>query len=350
MGTLRGFAIWVTTLLVMSAPVVGQAPADDDVMSRPSEYGIRFTPEMARGIGSQVAKMLGQRYELPEERRDEVKELIARRLMLTAHHVEGDAQPFIETMMEEISRREAEGDNSGPWTVGEPFAKGALPLMPEVRDLVGGVAKDVRPMLPLKQQFKLAGDMVLLNKGIDAFEQTLQRWSKGDIKVGEDPFRPQKQEIERDEQGRSKSLQQARDLADRLLDGRRSEWERYVKDAKAFYELDESQSASADSVLRETLDRADALNADGALQSKLHGNRVWERMMWELRVGWDHPLRGLIERQKKSLEAPLVALDGQLKDRIDQIPTEPQRQAAADRMKAALAEKGLLLDKLEQTN
>jgi len=315
-------------------------------MARPTEYGIRFTPGMARAMGRLFTKqVLVRRYELQDDRTDEAGEAIARRLMEVAHANQEQGQElwefvFTKALEHQNAARAGRGSHGMTPEFGKGIADRVLPQLPAAREAVHNVVQDLRPMLPVKQQLKLGADLMAVDTAIDAFEKNMQRWAKGEVEPFQDPFE-EKKEIEVSESGESKALERARANAQQALDrGQWSDWEKYVEDAKKLYEMDDSQSATADSILREVTERAKSVARDENRRQRLYRNRLWQGMIWPLRLGWGSPLRHLIEQDYATINEPIEVLGDELKDRIDDIPTQPQREAVGKRLAAALAEKG----------
>ena len=333
-----GFAI----LPALEAPAQPASPSDPTL--RPTEIGTRFTPGMAQAIAEAYTRdVLVRRYQLPEDQHAAAHDAVAHRLMKMAHTLDTEShqaaiEDLLTTMMNLSTRR-----GSGLWEVGPKISGDIVPMMPAIRSLIGGVAKDVRPMLPFKQQMKLAGDLVIVNTGLDAFDSTMQRWADGDVQPGENPFRSNPRPIQRDEDGRSKVLKAAEKTAQALLDKIEvNKWADYVEQAKQFYDMDDAQISTADSILRESLQRARAIAQNDDWRDRVYRNRVWRTMSWRLSSsGWYGPLRTLLDREYESLIEPIKALGQEMKDRIDGIPTDAQKRAAEERLWADLADFGL---------
>jgi hypothetical protein len=337
-GLLAALAVSTVTAQPAAAPA-----NKDDPMARPTEQGFRLTPGLARLMARQYTGHLTGSFELDKSKADEASEKVARRIMQMFHQVDGPAQELIERFMEEQISASARGEHSFvPRGFGKEFAERVLPLVPAIRDLARGTVQDVRPMLPLKQQLKLAGEMMAFNTGMDAFEERMREWSNGQVSANEDPFDSRNNEIKLDEQGQSSALKRAREQATKAIgkditDG----WEQYVKDAKSFYGFDTSQSATADSILRECIERADQIRANEEWRTKYYRNRVWQQMISQIPGGWNNPFRPLLEQEKSDLSAGMESIGDDLKARIDRIPTTAQRRNAEQRMESLLAEKGL---------
>lgn len=327
-----------------TAPVLGQERAATD-QDAAGEYGIRFTPGMARGMARIfVRQAVTRRYELPEEKAAEAEELAARRFMQLAHKIDEPGRELIERFIEEQFAYNAENRGGGgfmPPTFGKEFADRVLPLMPDIREMMRGVSNDIRPMLPMKQQLKMAGDMMALKTGFDGFEQMMKKWSSGEVTEYGNPF-DQREKPKKDEQGQTERLKGARKGAESEATRSRSgQWESYIQKLTELYELDAAQVATAQSVLREFTEREQRLLADSARHDRIYRGQLWSNMQWEIENSWNHPAKWLIEDTLTEAREPIEELEDQFKARLESIPTSGQRRAAEEKIEGLLKEKGL---------
>jgi len=318
--------------------------AADAASAEERPRGIRFTPGMARGMAREfVRHAFRNHYELPEDREEEAVDLVTRRLMETAHKMDGPGQELVQRFAEEQIMNQLEGGGHGfmPPAFGKEFAERVKPLMPAVHDLVRNVAQDLRPMLPLKKQLQMAGELMALKKAMDGFEDTMDKWASGEVTQYGNPFDQREDQLKKDETGASQQLRGARGMATRQSENPAvAEWEAYLEDARKFYSFDDSQAATADSILREFKERAEALKRNASWKTALYSNRVWQNMIWSLPDGWSHPLRTMIEDEHETLMDDFTRLGEEFKQRLDTIPTDSQRRQAEERMTALLDEKG----------
>ncbi len=275
----------VVVLPVLSAEV-GIGPDDEDWLSRPTEHGLRETPEMVRGVTRMVVKrIIEPRYQLDASKVDELTEMLARRLMKLMHELDSAemqarkervAASLLEAMVANpdepvFHRFMLLGPKPSTAESAKTYSEEMLPLLPALRATVLEVAQDIRPLLPMKQQLKLATDFMTLAVGFNAYQDCLRDWSEGRFNPLVNPFMSEEMDPARDANGESETLLNARLNADFAanLGGDRAEdprwkgnfggWKNYVEEAKVFYQLDKSQSATADSVLREFVQRAKTL-------------------------------------------------------------------------------------------
>lgn len=345
----RIVAIVSCSLLAVAVALRAQpaATAPDDPLGPPPEYAIRFTPDMAREFGKVLAKqMVLQRYEVPEDRKPEVAEMMAQRLMEMAHKSGPAAQSFVENMvaqgMEMESRRLAGGTPDMSPEMGKRFGPQLLEMIPHLREFFRGVGQDLRHVLPIKQQFKLAGDMLQIGTAMDAFEKTAQRWSKGEVSFMEDPFVDQSAPPKLEADGQSAELKKARERAERNLQQSEAlaEWERYLRQACELYGFDEAQTASAESLLRESKSLVQDRIRDERWREQAYRNRLWAEMLNRMHVAWHHPLRVTLNLEYEQISDPILDIGNRFKEQVDAIPTASQRDAAQQRIMNALAEKG----------
>lgn len=343
----------ICPLVVLARPASPSEPVETPLES-PSEYGFRLTPGVARGMAYEfTTSLLVGRYGLDRDKSEQATELVARRLLETAHKLDGPLQLLVERCLEE----QLEALTQEPW--GGPgsalnhippafraeFAERLAPMMPAVRELAVNVTRDVRPMLPAAQQLKMAGDMIAFHAAFDAFDHVVQKWSRGESVDDDDPLRAVRRKVMRATHGESEELANCRGLAQRIVDlGGSAKWEAYVSDAKAFYQLDEAQSATADSVLREVLKRARAAAANENWRAKLYCNRLWYLVLFQDSEDRLELVRILVQDEYDDLMKPISELEDELKARIDRIPTQAQRAAAAESVRAWLEEDGFRED------
>jgi hypothetical protein len=330
------------------ASTLGQQHVQDEDPEQTPD-GLRFTPGMARAFaGLYTREVLKERYQMPEDKTEQAREMVARRFMQLAHNIDEPGRELIERFAEEQLTFQAAGKgNEGrfmPPAFGKEFADRLLPIMPEIRDMMRGVSQDVRPMLPFKQQLKMAGDMMAVKTGIDGFEETMKKWSSGEITDYKDPFNRRREQPKKDDQGQTERLKGARNAAQNQADkGRAEQWGKYLEKFKELYGLDAAQVSTAESTLREYTEREERLRSDTVWRDRIYQSQLWTNMCWELEEAWNHPAKWLIEDEQAQARESWNDLEEQFKARLESIPTSAQRRAAEQRVTALLKEKGLSL-------
>ncbi len=324
-------------LLAIAAVAPAQAP--DAPPAAENETFVRFTPDMARGLARRYThQVLMRRYELEEQKADELTEPIARRIMAMAHAYDRQGGEFVEYVMTQAIQSEAEGRQAAGLTpdMAKGIAQRLLPMLPAVRDLVRDVGNDIRPRLPLKQQLKLMGDMAMAGTAINAFEQNLHRWENGEVDPFGNPFQPA-EAPQRESDGTSREFKRAQKMANDSLESAWAGWKKYVEDAKTLYDFDASQAGTADSLLREYTERAATLAKDPQYREHVYRNRLWWAIMMNTRMSQGNPLWFRLEDQLPELQDGVTQLELELKRRIDEIPTAAQRDAADRKIARALS-------------
>lgn len=362
----------ILTALVASPPASSQeepAPDRSDAASatpaetadRPPHPTIVATPAMARSLARMwVNELFVQRYKLEPKHHDEVIEKVARELMAFAHELDTpEGTALVRSTLDGIMQMRAH--TRGPAARPEISPETARylgqhlpPMIPRLRELFANVVKDVRPRLATGQQLRLAGDMMLVNSALDFMDESMQRWARGDIKPDENPIDPYMGDMRYEGyekmQERWKS-EYARSWAERNVpDGQWKEWTEYVKQAAELYEFDATQSAAAESILRECMERGNDLLAAPAQRDRLFQAHLWHIMSLLKRRGTlDDPSHWFLQRQLEETEEPWKELGGEMRRRVDEIATEPQRRAASERMYALFAEQGYEPNAVEET-
>ena len=318
--------------------------------------GIPFTPAMARALALSLAKdPFLRRYELDPEKTEEVVDIITRRLMQFAHEIDTpDGQALAEHLLVGMveMRANIRAGTDGPRMpieTGKQIGKLLRPVLPRVREVFADITREVRPHLPVKQQLKLAGDMVIANSALDALDGIMERWERGQISPYENPLDPWWGRIEHSgnaDRSQSWIKERAERWAETAVKGAASGWQHYVEQAKKLYEFDESQLATADSILRECIERSQAVTQDETWRNRLRSNRLWCYVsLVDRRWGWDHPFVYLLVADYQELKKPLDDLEAELKRRIDEIPTAQQRRRAEEKVAEWLSGLGFKEDK-----
>lgn len=332
--------------LAQAAP--GEAPGSDGS----GEYALRMTPAMARGMAREfVHDELIRRYEIDAAREEELRELVARRIMEAAHEVDtpehqAAAQRLLGNFFELVleSERTHRRLNPSP-ELARALGQDLLPLLPNVQELVRKVGQDVRPMMSMKQQLRLAADLMAVKTAMDGFEATMRRWADGQLRPGDDPFDDDGHEaVQVGADGVSEEVRRARESSggEDRLSRLTNMWEQYVKTASEFYGFDEAQRATAESIVRETVTRASAVLNGTEFLAHDADNRFWLRFWRELGPEFrgDQPVMYLLLRQNSSLQDPLNALTDEFKQRVDRIARQDQQRAAEQRIEEILAQAG----------
>jgi len=169
----------------------------------------------------------------------------------------------------------------------------------------------------------------------------MQLWAKGQVNDN-DPFAPEPQKVQTDETGQSVPLKAAKQSASQNLDsGSWMQWKDYLEQAKRFYAFDDAQKATADAILREFLERAQVTIQNGEWRGQVYRNRLWYALLAHFPLPHNNPLRQFVDIEYGKLLAPIGALEADFKKRLDEIPTEAQRDKAEANITAMIAQQGV---------
>jgi len=314
----------------MVATVVAQQEQSEpqpDYM-RPTERGLRMTPGIARAVGSLVAnEPLKRMYGLDEAAQAKAAELIARRIMQTAHQNQEQGQAFLEFAFASVI------ESQGRFTpeLGKRWADLSVPLVAPMRECWLGVVEDLRPLVPPEKQARYAADTIAGTLFFDGYTKKMARWQQGNVGEREDPFSNRhepKRQASASAPAEPDELAEARRTGERILDYQTArKWRQYVNEAVSYYQFDDAQQETAESILAELSDRAGQIKTDD-----WQARALLNRIKWQL----GHRDMGLhntpwywrIEREWDDLMQPFNEMTRQLKLRLDAIPTAAQRAAA----------------------
>ncbi len=319
----------VVVLLLLAATVVAQQEQSDlqpDYM-RPTQRGLRMTPGIARAIGSLIAQEpLKDIYGFDEAAQEKASELIARRIMQTAHENQEQGQAFLEFAFAGVI------ESQGRFTpeLGKKWAELSVPLVAPLRECWLGVVEDLRPLVPPEKQARYAADTIAGTVFFDAYTSKMARWQQGDVGEREDPF-SDRHEPRRQASASAPSepdeLAEARRRAQQMLDWAPRRWREYVNEAVSYYQFDEAQQEAAESILAELSDRAAQIKTDD-WQARALLNRIkWHLGHREMGL-YNTPWMWQVDREFDDLMHPIHEMTRELKLRLDALPTAAQRAAA----------------------
>jgi len=338
-GLVMSFVLVMTVLSFGQAPPAAEESADD--LMRPTDVGMRFTPGMARAIAKQMSRqgVFARELGIPEDKADQAAESMARRMMEMAHKGSEQGQAFFEFAFESLM------DNNGRFTPdsGRRWAELSKPLIPAFREMMTGMAEDMRPMIPPAKQPAFAGKMLALGVAIDAYEKKMQRWSEGKVGENENPFdnrEPDPDKLAAESQsGEPSAVRESRRQAEQNIQWETTGgWRNLVDRAVEYYKLTDAQKQSAESILRELEERAKQMMTED-WRTKVTANRMQYHLGRRGGNLWNTPWMWRNEREYQNLLKPIKDLTAELRDRLEQLPTTEQRDAADGDAAARIAER-----------
>ncbi len=316
------------------------------VEMKATEFGIRFTPELANAMSKQFVRAMKDRYSLDDTQADEIRPILAQELMRVAQRTQKEGRDVIENMVATM----VENDGRIPKEQQTAFAMSMKPILPEIKSFFKRTAGEVSKRMTVSQRMKFTGDMAGVTAGFGILENRMKKWEEGKHSDFGNPFFDPA-----DRDGNSETTTQPEDPTE-TAEHRRArqnverwiefqinidrEWEEYVKRAIDFYKLNESQTASANSILKDMQDRAKAIKTD-AWRKNIVENRIMRQMSYregaEVSQG---PWMFRLEQEYEKALKPVKDLDQELKARIESLPDSKQRETALEGVRKKLDEKG----------
>ena len=349
-------------LLVLSVEVVragapeeplekSEALADKEM--KPTEFGVRFTPGMARAIGIAMTKQMKPRYDLSDDQVEGIQEVISHQMMRLVHGNAKTGRDMFEFMLETVIA------NGGDFPAEEAikFAAMAKPIMPALREFFKTSAGEIGKKMTIKQRLKLTGDMAKATAGLVIFENRMKRWEEGKVGDFANPFydsndnAPPDAEDEPVDPDESPEHRKVRKRVERWVDrviDMDNKWDDYVNQAIAYYKFDESQEASARAILKDCKNRAKMIKTP-QFRRAIKDNLIIQQMAYDVANEKDSRVKGFnqgpwmyhLNRSYEKLRKPLNDLEEELKLRIDGLPTSQQRATANGAVGKAFAENGV---------
>lgn len=318
---------------------------EEPVEMKATEFGIRFTPELANAMSKQFVRAMKDRYSLDDTQADEIRPILAQELMRVAQRTQKEGRDVIENMVATM----VENDGRIPKEQQTAFAMSMKPILPEIKSFFKRTAGEVSKRMTVSQRMKFTGDMAGVTAGFGILENRMKKWEEGKHSDFGNPFfDPADRDgseatTQPEDPTESTEHRRARQNVERWIEFQINidrEWEEYVKRAIEFYKLNESQSASANAILKDMQDRAKAIKSD-AWRKNIVENRIMRQMSYregsEVSQG---PWMFRLEQEYEKALKPMKDLDHELKARIESLPDSKQRETALEGIRKKLDEKG----------
>lgn len=321
-------------------------PTDDEQSElKPTEIGIRFTPQMAAAMGKKFVEQMKSRYGLDEQQADDITQVMQRQLMQFASENAVLGRDMIEMMMATM----VEHDGRFPKDEAKDFAKLANRFTPKLKDFVTRSSGEIGKKMSMTQRLKYTADVGLFAAGLMTFENRMKRWEEGKIGDNANPFfdpadsDPAKAEAEPINPNETATHRRARKDVEQWIDrtlNRDKRWSEYVDHAAKYYDFSETQITSARAILKDCQQRAAAIRT-AEWQNAVKEVRIVQQLSYS--AGEDlsqGPWGWSLSDAESKLLKPMDDLADELKRRIDDLPDSTQRAAAREKVRKALAEKG----------
>lgn len=301
-----GRFVCVAAIGVLATTVArGQEP----VSSRPSGGGSRLGLWDVEAMMEVAVKNISRRYNLNEQQEEYTRALMAKGVKGFLAEHEQDVRALLQEMLDkQFGSKEVTTETAKRW--GEI----ALPMFYDAKKAIYDNNMEWREILNDDQKKIHDLDLRLMKGNFDAFEQRFERWKEGNYIKGELPFGSPSMP----------SAQQSTHTPPQIVRRMSPDtWQLYVKKFIDTYALDESQKTAAFAILNDCRDRA---------QQYLDARKDELARVEALEMEWQktrdrEKLRQANEGRRK-LNEPVGNLFNELKERLEKIPTEAQRQAA----------------------
>lgn len=321
-----------------------EAKSPSDEIQLP-DIGIRMTPGLLKAISNRFAVEMKSNLDLDDQQTTDIEGIITQHLGKLANDNAVVGRDAIEKMMETMILN----DGRFPKEEAVKFAKSIKPLLPAVRQYFTDTSTEIGKKLNFQQRLKFSAQMGAVMSGFSVFEQRMAKWEDGKVNDNANPFwdgnnNESENAGEPVDPNEHPDHRRARQDVERWVDWELKiddQWDDYLKKASAFYEFDDAQKASGENVMKQCKDRA-ALIKTPEWREKAKQNRIAKRLA--RRAGNDMgegPIAFALDREYNKLRQPLQDLDAEFKRRIDELPTSKQRQAAKQKVKKFLAERGM---------
>ncbi len=345
-------------LLLSGAAVVGQEQEAKDETSAPpiapkkvemkaTELGVRFTPRMAKVIGSKIATSMKGRYDLSDQQVEEVQQILSTQFVDFAHKNAQTSRDMIEMMIETMM----ENDGTFPREQAQEFAKVAKPFVPAFRDFFTETSGMIGQKMTMKQRLKFTGDLTAASAGLTMFENRMKRWEEGKVGKTANPFWDTGDDEtatslpdEPEDPNEPAEHRQARQNVERWIEWQidiDKQWEGYVERTTEFYGFNEVQQNSAKAILDDCRQRAQRIKTP-EWRASLIENRIARQLSWNLGAEASQgPFMYKLETEWERLRKPLLDIERELKRRLEELPTSEQRATARESVRKALSERGV---------
>ncbi len=329
-----------------------QAPGED--VMRPTKHGIRMTPGLARAaagawISEALEKDIGAF--LSPEQKKELTEKVARRIMETGHAYGDRIRPVFEAAVENMGGL---GKDISPEKA-KDFATKAKETLPVWREFFGHMTEDCRPYLNDEQLKQIEEKQKLIEKGINKFEQRMDRWSKGEVKGGEEPFDGlDKHELEADEEqskeGKSKKTSEAR-MAERratwaMRDLEPNNWLEFLGQVRSTFKLTDEQYARGQAILKDYANKARAV-ATPQWREKVRRNRMLHSMDNILQKESPAPWLYHLDREYDEMARPVLELRKAFQQEVMGLVTREQREMVINELREFAMKHGMTAEEAD---
>ncbi len=322
----------IVTMLVLVAPAIQTAPEEVSPVAKVATQanntlGIWPSPKLTRLMVRRWASRMGDRYDMDDTQREKLQGAVVERWVPFLAKYRDRIEPLVDEFVEmrlELSPPSREK--------AQAWAHRALPMLDTLKTELAGGADDMREFLTPMQRLKFEAQRLQLGLGMKLAEQRLKTFESGDFDNSEldDLWKPSA--ASRRARRKERAAERARMRAEAKAASEPTDqieiellaWEKYIKDFIERYDLDDGQVTAVRSCFDEL-----------KLRARVHRDRRrvdiddLERRI-KAHDGNEEETKEL-ETRLTELYGPIDDMFGELKRRIELIPTMAQRTAVRTR-------------------
>jgi hypothetical protein len=317
---------------------------------RPTEHGLRLTPDMARAMTRAMAAGMAKQYNLGADQQRQLSDAYARRLMQTARNYEEHGQLFSEYALESIWMSIGNGQEfKFTPEMSSEFAARALPVLPAMREMLEGLAEDARPVFEPEAFEKFQKELDEPRRVLSRFDEKMKRWSQGQMKEGENPFSDLEEPASRPadappEKPRTPEVRQAEQIADWTLSSSGiNEWTWFLRQVQDYFKFDEQQTQKAERILADYSAKAQAIMTP-EWKEAMRQNRIKVNLRTQLKGVPTIPWMWRLQHEYDLATRPIRELGWSFRKDILALLTPQQRGTAVSEIGSRALEHGLTLE------
>lgn len=324
-----------------------QAPAPDESVMRPTQLGIRLTPDMAIGLGRLWMQDDPWRdANLSDEQERAVADAVAYRMMELAHRDGAQGRESMEYLLELgiTKQMRVNADNC------KEFAEKVEPLARSMRELLDGAEEDAKEILTPEQWKQVGPHFDWMRGNADRFERRLAGYREGEVGENENPF---------DELGSEQGRPGADKVDARVRGARRSveweirratswDWSRFLAGAASLFKFDEAQRTKGQAILAAYRKKADAVQTP-EWRERVRRTGVMVNLRWQVGEVPKAPWVFHMQQQYEADMRPLRELGQSFYHEILALATPQQRAEVLNDTREMLKKHGLDLTDVDLT-
>ncbi len=308
-------------LLMCIVMMIGQAPADEPAPT--ASGGFWPTEKMLEGIVSRMADEKSVHFDLDASQAKQLRQKFVDRWSRFARDRRAVLQPLITEYLEShIAMTPPDSDAVADWS------KRAMPMIDDLEGELTDLYADMRAIVPVAKHPELVRDALKTTAGLEAFRGKLQLWSKGEIAENEWwDLPPMERRKRRNKKAKDavapESPTEKENQQKSRIDTELDRWEQYTVDFIHRYGLDDAQTESARSILRECRQRAIA-------HEERHRDRVvaLEKKIAEGAQTGDSNRNEQVQKEMREVFGPIDAIFSEMQTRLQKLLTSAQSEAA----------------------